>query len=45
MIREQATIRAAGAEVPLLALSEPGFWVLVIIAAGIAVYWIRRGRG
>lgn len=47
MMREQAVIKAAGAEVPVLALSEPGFWVLVAMATAVLIFWIwsRKSSG
>lgn len=44
MTPEQAVIKAGGAELPLLALDHPGFWVLCLFAAGMFVYWINRRK-
>lgn len=42
MTREQTVIRTGDTEIPIRAFDEPGFWVLVALAAALFVWWTRR---
>jgi hypothetical protein len=44
MIREQTTLKIAGSEIPMLALDDWKFWLLVMIATGLCGLWIWRKK-
>ena len=42
MIREQATIKTFGTEIPLIALDDWRFWVLTIVICGMVWLWKKN---
>ena len=39
MIREQATLKVAGSEIPLIAFDDWRFWLLLAVIIGAALVW------
>lgn len=44
MIREQATLKVAGSEIPLIAFDDWRFWVLILIGSFLIGLWVCKRK-